>query len=326
MTAAPEGGTTVVLQPQGPLSLALMQRRMAFAKATEYCAAEDGSVFIVVGDSDAWDVVRVREVGRAPHASQLEVTFSHTDEHRIEGSLRRLRHMLSLDADVEPFYAAMADDPAMARVTARFRGLRPVLHGDLFASIIKTIIGQQLNMAFAGTLTLRLIQRCGTTAAVGDMVLPVFPSPAAIARLHYEDLQRLQYSRRKAEYVIDFARLVDSGAFDLDALWNADDEDVTARLTKVRGLGRWSAECTLLFGLGRPDVLPAADIGLRNAVRRVWGLGHQPTEEEVRQLGERWRPFRSLATFYLWETLSEDAGNAPKGPQEGAPKEPVPKT
>lgn len=304
MTADRAAETTTMIEPQGPFSLPLMQRRMAFAKATEYHLPGDGSVLVIAGDSDGWDVVRVREIGRPPDASRLEVTFSCDDEHRMQRCLNRVRHMLSLDVDMQPFYEAMADDPAMATVTEMFRGLRPVLHGDLFPSIIKTIIGQQLNMAFAGTLTRRLIALCGTTADIGDATLPVFPSPSAIARLDYEHLQQLQFSRRKAEYVIDFARLVDSGAFDLNALWNADDEEVIARMTKVRGLGRWSAECTLMFALGRPDVLPAADIGLRNAVRQVWGLDRQPTEEDVRRLGEGWRPFRTLATFYLWEVLS----------------------
>src|SRR5690606_31611885 len=153
-------------------------------------------------------------------------------------------------------------------VVRRFWGLRPVGALDLFESVVKTIIGQQLNMAFAGVLIRRLVALCGTEYRLGDTVLPVFPSPDAIARLRYEALQELQFSRRKAEYVIDFARLVDSGRLDLETLERADDEAVMERLTRIRGLGRWSAECTLMFGLGRPDVLPAADIGLRNAVQR----------------------------------------------------------
>src|SRR5690606_40082785 len=111
----------------------------------------------------------------------------------------------------------------------------------------------------------RLVARCGTAYRLGDTVLPVFPSPDAIARLRYEALQELQFSRRKAEYVIDFARLVDSGRLDLETLERADDEAVMARLTRIRGLGRWCSDCTLMFGLGRPAVLPAADIWLRYA-------------------------------------------------------------
>ncbi len=76
-------------------------------------------------------------------------------------------------------------------------------------------------------------------------------------------------------------------------------------LLPLRGIGRWTVECLLLFGMGRPDLLPAADIGLRRAVQRVYGLPERPGEEEVRRIGEAWAPWRSYATFYLWDAITE---------------------
>lgn len=298
-------GTEVrIVRPPAPFSLPLMERRMRMAKATEFHVADDGTVLAVVGTGSDADVVRVRPRRADPDAPELELTLFHPDPRRREQTAARIARALGFHVDLEPFYRLMAQDDRTGAVVRRFRGLRPVGALDLFESVVKTIIGQQLNMAFAGVLTRRLVKLCGSEYRLGDTVLPVFPSPDAIARLRYEALQELQFSRRKAEYVIDFARLVDSGRLDLEALDRADDEEVVERLTRVRGLGRWSAECTLMFGLGRQDVLPAADIGLRNAVQRVYGLEEQPSEETVRELGERWRPYRTLATFYMWATLS----------------------
>lgn len=125
-----------------------------------------------------------------------------------------------------------------------------------------------------------------------------------MARLNVEDLQKLSFNRRKAEYVIDLSRDIVEGKLDLDSLKQLPNEEVIERLVALRGVGRWTVECILLFGMGRTNLLPAADIGLRNALKKVYGLNHQPTEAEVRQWGERWSPWRSYVTFYLWDYLS----------------------
>ncbi|GAB7386917.1 hypothetical protein BSNK01_07530 [Bacillaceae bacterium] len=140
---------------------------------------------------------------------------------------------------------------------------------------------------------------------MGEESYPVFPSPEQVARLRYDELRRLQFSQRKAEYVIDFARLVADGKLDLRTLAEKRDQEIIATLTKVRGIGRWSVECFLLFGLGRPDLLPAADIGLRNGVQIVYRLPERPNEEEVRRLGASWSPWSSYVTYYIWESLNQ---------------------
>lgn len=214
-----------------------------------------------------------------------------------------IRHMFSTDVDVTQFYRHVAEDERLASLTERLAGLRIVREPDLFECLVKTIISQQLNMAFAGTLVHRFMQLAGDVLTVNGEHWPVFPTPEQVARLKYEQLQALQFNRRKAEYIIDLARKIADGAFDLSRLWHRTDEEVMAELTELRGIGRWTAECLLLFGLGRADLLPAADIGLRNAVRRVYGWTHQPRERDVRAIGKAWSPWRSYVTFYLWETL-----------------------
>lgn len=233
---------------------------------------------------------------------QVDVKGQATDEQLSEAE-QLVRHMFSTDVDLSQFYRHAAEDCHLAPLTDQFAGVRMVRDPDLFECLVKMVVSQQLNLAFAGTLTKRLIALAGDTLEAEGKTWRVFPTPEQVAKLRYEQLQELQFNRRKAEYIIDIARKIVDGALDLDSLWNMADEEVVATLTRVRGVGRWTAECLLLFGMGRPDLLPAADIGLRNAVRRVYKLDRQPTETEVRNIGSAWSPWSSYATFYLWESL-----------------------
>jgi len=218
--------------------------------------------------------------------------------------LRTIRHMFGAEVDLAPLYQLMNEDPHLRPLTEWFRGLRFMHDPDLFQSMVRTIIGQQLNLAFAATLTLRLLEHAGDRVMdeQGNTFL-VFPSPEAVARLEPEDLRPLQFSQRKAEYIIDFARAVVDGTVDLDSLWQKPDEEIIAELTKRRGIGRWTVECLLMFGMGRPDLLPAADIGLRNGIQLVYGLPHKPDEAEIRRIGESWVPWRSYVSLYIWEAV-----------------------
>lgn len=222
-----------------------------------------------------------------------------------EGELvRLLRRIFSLGTDLESFYSQCGDDPTLAVPISRLAGARMLCDADVFACALSTVISQQVNLSFAGELKRRLWRLAGVPVAVGAEVYYADPLPEAVARLDYTDLQALQFTRRKAEYIIDFARSVAGGSFDLDSLNQLDDQAAMDKLCSVRGFGPWTAECILLFGLGRPDLLPAKDVGLQRAVTRVLGRSQRIGEQELRQLAAAWRPWRSWATYYLWLALS----------------------
>ncbi len=218
-------------------------------------------------------------------------------------SLQIVRRILSTDTDINDFSNHFFADPFLKLWQPYLYGLRPILDVDLFQSMVRVMIGQQLNVKFAEELTNRLVMRSDESVCVHDRTLLVFPDPLQIANWSYEDLQALSFSRRKAEYVIDFARLVASGDLDLNEFFFQEDEKIIETLTRIRGIGRWTAECFLLFGLGRLDIMPAADIGVQNAISQVFCLGNRPRESEVRELSEKWIPWRSLAAYYFWNTL-----------------------
>ncbi|WP_127584565.1 DNA-3-methyladenine glycosylase family protein [Paenibacillus koleovorans] len=218
-----------------------------------------------------------------------------------------LRRMLSIDISLAGLQEKLGVDDRLALLGRRYEGFRFILESDPFECMVKTIIGQQLNLSFAATLTRRLIEKASSPFEYKGAGYPVFPSPEQIASLQPEQLRELQFSVRKAEYVIDFARQVVAGTVSMKPaeLAAKTNEQILTELTPLRGIGRWTVECFLMFGLGRPDLLPAADIGLRNALRQLYGLDHQPTEAEVRDLGRDWSPWSSYITYYLWESLNE---------------------
>lgn len=289
-----------------------MKFRMAMGKYTEYTLLEDGRVVRTLRHNGRDRLLLIRE-----QDGHLEVELPGVDDRpkntgtrrgtRDEATelVERVKELLSLDVDLNPFYQAFREEEVIGPLVERYRGLRFVRDADLFESVIKVIVGQQLNLSFAGILLQRLVQRAGDEVEWQGVRYPVFPGPEAVARLDYEDLVRLQYSRRKAEYVIDFARKVAGGGIDLEELEKLDDETFIDRLTAERGVGRWTAECVLMFGLARPNLLPAADIGLRNAIKKNWHLPKQPGEAEVRELASRWSPWASYVTLYLWESLKD---------------------
>ncbi|MED1865122.1 DNA-3-methyladenine glycosylase [Fictibacillus nanhaiensis] len=218
---------------------------------------------------------------------------------------KKIQQLFSTEVDLSPLYEHFSKHKELVHVLQRFEGLKLLTDTDLFESIVKIIIGQQVNLTFAGTLTERLIELAGEKVEVEGSIFQVFPAPNSVSNLKYEDLRELQFSQRKAEYIIDLAKLISEGTLDLESLWEMSDEEVLQTLLPIRGIGKWTIECLLIFGMGRTDVLPAADIGLRNAICGVWKLAEQPSEEEVRVLAMDWTPWRTYITYYLWESLNQ---------------------
>ena len=134
------------------------------------------------------------------------------------------------------------------------------------------------------------------------------PSPQALLDASEEDLRAAGLSGRKVEYVRDLAAHVLDGELELDRLDDLGDEEAIEEIVAVRGLGRWTAEMFLIFHLERPDVLSGGDLGIRKAIQIEYGLDEMPTPQRVLEIGEPWRPHRSLASLYLWESLAAVPG------------------
>ena len=171
-------------------------------------------------------------------------------------------------------------------------GLRP--RRDRFGTLVRAIIGQQISTKAAASIDRRVKDLAGDPH-----------DPAALLALGEDGLRSAGLSGVKARYVLNLSEAVASGALPLARIGTLSDEQIAAKLTAIKGVGRWTAEMFLIFALNRPDVLPVHDLGVRVAMRNYHGLDAMPTPKECEPLAEPWRPFRSVAMWYLWRSLEK---------------------
>ena len=192
--------------------------------------------------------------------------------------------------------ALAARDAVLAKLIAGYPGLHLTRRGDPFTTLARAIVGQQISVKAAQTIWDRVLAVCGAPAR-GPL------DPARVQRKRIATLRACGLSERKAEYIRDLARHFVSARLD-PATWPAlDDEALIEALVDVKGIGRWTAEMFLMFHEMRANVLPVDDIGLQKACALHYFDGVRPTLAELRALGEKWQPYRSVATWYLWRSL-----------------------
>ncbi len=202
----------------------------------------------------------------------------------VEAAVAHLR-------SVDPALAAVID--RVGPYTAQIRRVDP------YASLLRTILFQQLAGAAANAIQKRFL------ALYGDDSQP--PTPEQLLATNDEDLRAAGVSRQKIGYMRDLALHVHEGRLDLEDMTQVDDDEVLRRITAVKGLGDWSAHMYLMFHLGRPDVLPIGDLGVRNGMRLTYGLEATPTPKQAIEIGARWAPYRSVGSWYMWRAAEPPA-------------------
>lgn len=185
------------------------------------------------------------------------------------------------------------------------------MEGTPFRALAQAIAHQQLHASAANTILRRFIESVGTEGA--------FPTPQQVLDAPEKTLRAAGFSFAKIASLRDLAqKAIDGVVPDRDTLAALSNEEILERLTQVRGIGRWTVEMMLMFQLGRPDILPVDDFGVRNGFRLAYGLRKMPHPKALAQFGERWAPHRSAAAWYLWRAVElHRAGTLPK------PAEPV---
>ncbi len=183
-------------------------------------------------------------------------------------------------------------DPKLKKIIASVGDYTLKRKRHYFAVLVESIISQQLATRAAETIFDRFKD-----------LYPTFPTTSEILATRKSKLRSVGLSSMKVEYLKDLASRIDQGKVRLDTLSKMNDEKVIEHLTQVKGIGRWTAEMFLIFSLGRPDVLPIHDLGLQKGVQRAFSLSQLPKPNEVEDIGKRWKPYRSIATWYLWKSL-----------------------
>ena len=196
-------------------------------------------------------------------------------------------------------------DPILASLIRQHGPCRiaEALRADHFSALVRAIIFQQLSTKAASTIHGRLVALLPESRV----------TPHALAAVTEDQYRNAGVSRQKAMYLRDLCEKFTSGDVNLENVETLDDEGVIAALTKVKGIGRWTAEMFLMFRLHRPDVLPVADLGILTAVQKAYRLRQRPTPDRLRELAEAWKPYRSIACWYLWRSLDDKPAAKPAG-------------
>jgi len=215
-----------------------------------------------------------------------------------ESVAEQVEHFLGVPFDLAGFTAWASGEPELERLVEALAGFRPPLQVDPFEALVTSITAQQVSLQSAAAIRSRFIERYGIAFEHAH----AFPTRERVARATEDELFGVGFSNRKAEYVIGLAR----SDLDLDELASLPDEEVTARLVALRGLGEWTADWFLARHLARPRAWPAGDLGVRKAVERFYGDGGTLKTNEVRAIGDRFDPFQNLTAHYLLAGLARD--------------------
>jgi len=187
-------------------------------------------------------------------------------------------------------------DPVLAAIIDRVGDYRIEFRAPDFETLVKSIVYQQLSGKVASVIFARLAQACGAGI-----------TPASVLKLRPARMRSLGLSTQKTAYIRDLARHTRDGRLRFEELADLPDAEVLERLTAVKGIGVWTAHMFLIFALRRHDILPTGDLGIRNAIRKAYGLEAMPLPAEIEVMAARWRPFCTVASWYLWRSLEPNA-------------------
>jgi DNA-3-methyladenine glycosylase II len=297
------------IQPKLPYSLPLTAERLIRFDSTLECFDSDSQVFSrLIQAGRRTLLLRIEQVG-SPARAVLRATLEGRGAAAPDAEQAARDYAaraLGTDTPVQPFYRKFRTDPLLGPPIRRLRGLRVAGAATAFESLVTTILAQQVNLSFAYSIREELIRVYGRSRRVANQTYWRFPEPAGMASATEETLRGFRLSGAKARTIAAVAAAFVDGELDEATLAAADDEDVLECLTRIKGVGRWTAEVVLMRGLARTDAFPAADLGvIKFLAMEVLGREEVASEREMREFAEGWRPHRSLALVYAYAEMAE---------------------
>jgi DNA-3-methyladenine glycosylase II len=208
-----------------------------------------------------------------------------------------------LKTDITPFYKLAKQDEILKDLVKKFHGYRIVSIPDLFESLVWAVIGQQINVSFAYTVKQRYVKAYGETVKWNDRDLYLFPSPEITMQIPDDELLSMQFSRQKTKYMKLIAEAFASGQLSKEKIMPLTLEEAKKELTKIKGIGNWTANYAMMKTFRRPDAFPLEDVALHNAIRILKGMKKKPSLQTVKRVFKNYKGWEAYATLYLWKSL-----------------------
>jgi DNA-3-methyladenine glycosylase II len=246
------------------------------------------------------------KIGSSKDSIRVEFPISTPTPGGREKAASYIWEYFDMNQKLESFYDMADKDKVLQKIVYKYRGLRIVCIPDLFEALTWAIIGQQINLTFAYTLKKRFVEHYGECLTFEGNTLWLFPEFEIIAHIDIENLRKLQFTTRKAEYITGVAKAMTSGHITKEALLQQQDyHQVKKSLMAIRGVGAWTADYVMMKCLHDPGAFPIGDVGLHHAIMFQLGLERKPTIKEIEEMSTTWEGWQAYATFYLWRSLYE---------------------
>jgi len=290
-----------------PLSMAI------FSKGNPQIRSYRNGVFRqAIGINDKVVLIDVASEGSGTGAllnctARSERQISRADTKKIQETVISL---FNLNDDLVPFYRAIENDTILSGLAGKMQGLKSPTTPTVFEALIDSIIEQQISLAVAHTIQDRLIRLAGRSFALQDQEYLCYPTPDILAGIPVETFRSMGMTHRKGEYIHEISRAISEGEIDIEHLRNYEDTDeIIDEMIKIRGIGKWTAELTILRGIHRLDSFPADDVGTRRIIAKYYHTGKRMTPKDARRFAERWGEWKGLAAYYL--EIADMLGIAP---------------
>jgi len=270
---------------------------------------EDGVYRRLIDLDDKLVLASVRSIGtlEAPELA-LELQGPELSPDDVESATDRVSWLLGVDQGLAPFYELGRADQAMAGLVEQFYGLHLPHTASVFEALVLAVLGQQISTSVARIIRTLLIETFGPSAEFDGETYYAFPRPASIWASSPAELHTMKLTQRKSEYVHGLAGSALDPEMGLECLEELTDREIVEKLVALRGVGMWTAQWALIRAVGRPDALPLGDLALRRVVSRLFMDGEDVNDAKVEEIAQRWSPYRTYATVYLFSALRIGAG------------------
>ena len=301
---------TVSIKPVPPFNFELTAGYHTYFQSRYGTDTMEDSVYRRLLDlDDKLVLASVRSIGTldAPELA-LELQGPELSPDDVESATDRVSWLLGVDQDLAPFYELGRADQAMAGLVEQFYGLHLPHTASVFEALVLAVLGQQISTSVARIIRTLLIETFGPSAEFDGETYYAFPRPASIWASSPAELHTMKLTQRKSEYVYGLAGSVLDPEMGLERLEELTDREIVEKLVALRGVGMWTAQWALIRAVGRPDALPLGDLALRRVVSRLFMDGEDVNDAKVEEIAQRWSPYRTYATVYLFSALRTGAG------------------